>query len=133
MYGSEATSNVRQVPSQSPIFPHSCPIKEFCENKWSEPRTKEGWIAFLQTTSDVEIMWLTPWMPHVLLLYRCRDKPWVQLSGLGGAVNYAPLMVVRQFGGKQFVLTTGGLAQLEFSYDDSIASKEIDRIVKSWK
>ena len=42
-------------------------------------------------------------------------------------------MVVRQFGGKQFVLATERLAQLEFSYDDSIASKEIDRIVKSWK
>ena len=42
-------------------------------------------------------------------------------------------MVVRQFEEKQFVLAIGGLAQLEFSYDDSIASKEIDRIVKSWK
>ena len=50
-----------------------------------------------------------------------------------GGVSYAPLMVVRQFGGKQFVPATGGLAQLEFSYDDSMASKEIDRIVKSWK
>ena len=42
-------------------------------------------------------------------------------------------MVVRQFGGKQFVPAIGGLAQLEFSYNDSIALKEIDRIVESWK
>ena len=48
-----------------------------------------------------------------------------------GAVSYAPLMVVRQFGGRQFVPATEGLGQLEFSYEDSIASKEIDRIVKS--
>ena len=38
-----------------------------------------------------------------------------------------------QLGGKQFVPATGGLAQLEFSYDDSIASKKIERVVKSWK
>ena len=50
-----------------------------------------------------------------------------------GAVSYAPLMVVRQFGGKQFIPATAGLTQLEFSYDDPMASKEIDRIVKSWK
>ena len=50
-----------------------------------------------------------------------------------GVVNYAPLMMVRQLGGRQFISATRGLAQLEFSYDDSMASKEIDRIVKSWK
>ena len=50
-----------------------------------------------------------------------------------GAVNYAPLMVVRQLGGRQFIPATAGLTQLEFSYDDSMAPKEIDRIVKSWK
>ena len=81
----------------------------------------------------MEIVWLTPWMPHVFLLYGCGDKPWVQLLGLWGVVSYAPLMVVRQLGGKQFVPATAGLTQLEFSYDDPMASKEIDRIVKSWK
>ena len=114
-------------------FPHTWPIKEFCESEWTGPKTKEGWIAFLQTVSDTEIIWLAPWMPYVPLLYRCGDKPWVQLPGLWGAVSYAPLMVVRQLGGKQFIPATAGLTQLEFSYDDPIASKEIDRIVKSWK
>ena len=40
-------------------------------------------------------------------------------------------MVVRQLGGRQFIPATVGLTQLEFSYDDPMASKEIDRIVKS--
>ena len=70
-------------------------------------------------------------MPYVPLLYRCEDKPWVQLPRLWGAVSYAPLMVVRQLGERQFIPATTGLAQLEFSYDDPMASKEIDRIVKS--
>ena len=55
------------------------------------------------------------------------------VAGLWGAVSYAPLMVVRQLRGKQFIPATTGLTQLEFSYDDPMASKEIDRIVKSWK
>ena len=36
-------------------------------------------------------------------------------------------------GKRQFIPATSGLTQLEFSYDDPMASKEIDRIVKSWK
>ena len=47
-----------------------------------------------------------------------------------GVVSYAPLMVVRQLERRQFILATAGLAQLEFSYDDSMASKKIDQIVK---
>ena len=44
-------------------LPHSWPVKEFCESEWSGPKTKEGWIAFLQTVSDTEIIWLALWMP----------------------------------------------------------------------
>ena len=55
-------------------LPHNWPIKKFCENEWSGPKTKGGWIAFLQTASDMEIIWLAPWMPYVPLLYRCGDK-----------------------------------------------------------
>ena len=42
-------------------------------------------------------------------------------------------MVVRQLGERLFIPATAGLAQLEFLYDDPMALKEIDRIVKSWK
>ena len=50
-----------------------------------------------------------------------------------GSNQLCTLMVVRQLGGRQFLPATTRLTQLEFSYDDSVASKEIDRIVKSWK
>ena len=36
-------------------LPYSWPVKEFCENEWSGPKTKEGWIAFLQAVSDTKI------------------------------------------------------------------------------
>ena len=82
MYGSEATFDVRKALSQKPIFLTVGRSKNFVRVNGPGPKTKEGWIAFLQTASDMEIIWLAPWMPYVLLLYRCGDKPWVQLPEL---------------------------------------------------
>ena len=54
MYGSEVTFGVRKELSQKHL-PHSWPIKEFYESEWSGPKTKEGWITFLQIASDTEL------------------------------------------------------------------------------
>ena len=96
---------MRKALSQKPISLTVVRSRNFARMNGPDlrPKTKEGWIAFLQTTSDTEIIWLAPWMPYVSLLYRCGDKPWVQLPGLWGAVSYAPLMMVRQLGGRQFI------------------------------
>ncbi|MFQ6647706.1 hypothetical protein Gotur_027089 [Gossypium turneri] len=40
----------------------------------------------------------------------------VPLLGIWGAIGYAPLLVLRQYRSRQFVPTTQGLAQCEFSY-----------------
>ena len=69
-------------------------------------------------------------MPHVPMLYRYGDKLWVPLPGLWGAISYAPLMVARQFIGKQFIPITGGLEQFEFSYENAMSVKDIDQMVK---
>ena len=106
MCGFRVISNIKKVPSRSPIFLIVCRLGIF-DSEWSGPRTKKGWITFLQNISDKQIVWFTPWLPHVPLLYRYGDKLWIPLSGLWGAISYAPLMVVRQFAGKQFIPTTG--------------------------
>ena len=54
------------------------------------------------------------------------------LLGLWGAISYAPLMVARQFAGKQFILATGELEQFEFSYE-IMEAKGIDQVVRLWK
>ncbi|MFQ6666976.1 hypothetical protein Gotur_033152 [Gossypium turneri] len=46
----------------------------------------------------------------------CGDFDWVPLLGIWGATGYAPLLVLRQYRSRQFVPTTQGLAQCEFSY-----------------
>ena len=66
------------------------------------------------------------------MLYCCGDKLWVPLPGLWGAIGYAPLMVARQFVGKQFIPATRELEQLEFSYK-IVEAKKIDQMVKLWK
>ena len=55
------------------------------------------------------------------------------ITRIVGAISYAPLMVLRQFVEKQFIPVTGGLEQLEFSYEDFTAAKEIDQVMKFWK
>ncbi|MFQ6659185.1 hypothetical protein Gotur_028177 [Gossypium turneri] len=37
------------------------------------------------------------------ILYRCGDFDWVPLLGIWGAVDYAPLLVLRQYRSRQFV------------------------------
>ena len=50
------------------------------------------------------------------------------LIGIVGAISYAPLMVARQFAGKQFIPSTRELEQLEFSYE-IVEVKEIDMAI----
>ncbi|KAG8498090.1 hypothetical protein CXB51_006735 [Gossypium anomalum] len=63
---------------------------------------------------DVE--WRAPWTVPGEILYRCGSFDWVPLLGIWGAIGYAPLLVLRQHGLRQFVPVTHGLAQSEFIY-----------------
>ncbi|MFQ6622127.1 hypothetical protein Gotur_002068 [Gossypium turneri] len=49
----------------------------------------------------------------------------VPLLRIWGAVGYAPLLVLKQHRSRQFVPTTQGLAQCEFSYKDDGYKKKI--------
>ncbi|MBA0785763.1 hypothetical protein Gotri_006829 [Gossypium trilobum] len=40
------------------------------------------------------------------ILYRCGNFDWVPLLGIWGAIGYAPLLVLRQYGSRQFVPAT---------------------------
>ncbi|MFQ6660644.1 hypothetical protein Gotur_029081 [Gossypium turneri] len=66
------------------------------------------------------------------ILYRCGNFDWVPLLGIWGAVGYAPLLVLRQFRSRQFVLATQGLAQCEFSYKDYGYKKKIREMSNAW-
>ncbi|XP_017647803.1 uncharacterized protein LOC108487993 [Gossypium arboreum] len=67
-----------------------------------------------------------------LLLAWCGDFDWVPLAGIWGPVGYAPLMVLRQYRSRQFILVTQGLAQCEFPYKDNNYKKRVREISDAW-
>lgn len=64
------------------------------------------------------------------VLYRCGDYPLVPLFFPLGCISYAPAMVRRQIGSKQFIPMTHGLSRLEFS---SGAVERVKEVAKAWK
>ncbi|MFQ6659183.1 hypothetical protein Gotur_028177 [Gossypium turneri] len=46
---------------------------------------------------EEDIDWRAPWLLPDEILYRCGDFDWVPLLGIWGAVDYAPLLVLRQY------------------------------------
>ena len=94
------------------------PIFEFCKKEWPNDQTKEQWVATLLSLDPTHITWKAPWMTLKHMLFGCGNKMWVPLLGLWGVVNYALILVCRQYAVEQFIPATHGLNQLEFAYGD---------------
>ena len=52
------------------------------------------------------------------ILFGCGNKMWVPLLGLWRVVNYALILVCKQYASEQFIPAIYGLSQLEFAYGD---------------
>ena len=57
---------------------------------------------------------------------------WVPLLGLWGVISYAPLLMCRQYASEQFVSTTHGLNQLEFTYGDPGYAAQLAKLSRLW-
>ncbi|KAA3484951.1 golgin subfamily A member 5-like [Gossypium australe] len=66
------------------------------------------------------------------ILYRCGDFDWVPLLEIWGAIGYAPLLVLRQYRSRQFILATQWLAQCEFSCKGDNYKKKVREISNAW-
>ncbi|KAG8480306.1 hypothetical protein CXB51_024751 [Gossypium anomalum] len=64
------------------------------------------------------------------------EKNWIallqNLQSKDGAIGYAPLLVLKQFGLRQFVPVTHGLAQSEFVYRGADYKKKVSEISSAW-
>ncbi|KAE8736046.1 ubiquitin-like-specific protease ESD4-like [Hibiscus syriacus] len=85
------------------------PLKEFLEQEWPKEITKDMWINAFRNLQSDDIVWRAPWQIQREFFYKCGDYNWVMLLGLWGGIGYAPLLVIRQYEGRQFVLVTVGL------------------------
>ncbi|MBA0881683.1 hypothetical protein Goshw_020298, partial [Gossypium schwendimanii] len=86
------------------------PLKELAATPRRDNITEERLTAILQNLIDEDVEWKAPWMVPDESLYRCGDFDWVPLLGIWGVVGYTSLMVLKQFGSRQFVPSTQGLA-----------------------
>ncbi|KAG8493190.1 hypothetical protein CXB51_010609 [Gossypium anomalum] len=93
---------------------------------------EENWIALLQNLQSKDVEWRAPWMILGEILYRCGSFDWVPLLGIWDAIGYAPLLVLRQFGLRQFVPATHGLTQSEFAYRGADYKKRVGKISSAW-
>ena len=57
---------------------------------------------------------------------------WVPLLGLWGVINYAPLLVCRQYASEQFIPATHRLNQLEFAYGDPGYAAQLTKLSTLW-
>ncbi|MBA0701365.1 hypothetical protein Goari_023034 [Gossypium aridum] len=89
-------------------------------------------MAILQNLQEEHVEWRDPWLIPDRILYRCGSFDWVPLLRIWGAIEYAPFLVLRQHSSRQFVPTTHGLAQCEFSYQGDNYKKKVKKISQAW-
>ncbi|MFQ6661643.1 hypothetical protein Gotur_029740, partial [Gossypium turneri] len=95
---------------------HYSLLKEIVATPRRDDISEENWIAILQNLQEEDVEWRAPWLIPNRILYHCGSFDWVPFLGIWGAIGSVPLLVLRQYGSRQFVPATHGLAQCEFSY-----------------
>ncbi|XWS30667.1 hypothetical protein CRYUN_Cryun23aG0005500 [Craigia yunnanensis] len=82
------------------------PLKDFEKKEWPIHQLRERWVAALLKLDFDNVTWKAPWFSRKSALYGYGDKLWVPLIGLWGVINYTPLLVLRQYGSEQFILSS---------------------------
>ncbi|KAK5810845.1 hypothetical protein PVK06_026162 [Gossypium arboreum] len=115
------------------FFEDYSPLKDIVASTRRVDVPEENWIALLQNLQSKDVEWRAPWMMPGEVLYRCGSFDWVPLLGIWGAISYAPLLVLRQHGLRQFVPATQGLAQSEFVYRGADYKRKVSEVSSAWK
>ncbi|MFQ6657251.1 hypothetical protein Gotur_027007 [Gossypium turneri] len=89
-------------------------------------------MAILQNLQEEDVEWRALWLILDIIFYRYGNFDWVPLLGIWGAVGHAPLLILRQYGSRQFMPATHGLAQCEFSYRGYNYKKKVKEISQAW-
>ncbi|KAE8701519.1 putative Suppressor of protein silencing 3 [Hibiscus syriacus] len=109
------------------------PLKEFLEQEWPKEIKKDMWINAFRNLQSNDIVWRAPWQIQREFFYKCGDYNWIMLLGLWGGIGYAPLLVIRQYEGRQFVPVTAGLQSSEFAFHSKNYKRNIMEAVTAWK
>ncbi|KAG8482679.1 hypothetical protein CXB51_024441 [Gossypium anomalum] len=110
------------------FFEDYLPLKDIVTSSRRVDVPEENWMALLQNLQSKDVEWRAPWMIPGEILYRCCSFDWVPLLGIWGAIGYTPLLVLRQFGLRQFVPATHRLTQSEFAYRGVDYKKRVEYV-----
>ncbi|KAG8489998.1 hypothetical protein CXB51_015374 [Gossypium anomalum] len=108
-------------------------LKEEVATQRREDISEEKWMDILQNLKEGDIEWKAYWLVPDEIMYRCGNFDWVPLLGIWGATGYTPLIALRQYKSRQFVPTTYGLAQSEFSFKGAHYKKRVRELSDAWK
>ncbi|KAL1153096.1 hypothetical protein V6Z11_A09G152700 [Gossypium hirsutum] len=114
------------------FFENYSPVKDIVASSRKVDVPEENLIALLRNLQLEDVEWRAPWMVPGEILYQCGSFDWVPLLGIWGAIGYAPLLVLRQYGLRQFVPVTQGLAQSEFVYRGADYKKKVSEVSSTW-
>ncbi|KAE8694017.1 hypothetical protein F3Y22_tig00110788pilonHSYRG00276 [Hibiscus syriacus] len=123
----------RKVNPVSTVLAETFRALSSCRRAESSRFTGKDWVSLFRNLQEHDIVWRVPWLAFVDVLYKCGDSDWVTLLGLWGGVGYAPLMVLRQFGARQFIPATSGLKASEFVYCGDHYKKTACAMSEAWK
>ncbi|XP_040937945.1 uncharacterized protein [Gossypium hirsutum] len=111
----------------------SCRKTEEAAIQRREDISEEKWMDILQNLKEGDIEWRAYWMVSDEIMYRCGNFNWVPLLRIWGATGHTPLLALRQYKSRQFVPTTYGLAQSEFSFKGAHYKKRVRELSDAWK
>ncbi|KAL1126793.1 hypothetical protein V6Z11_A13G135300 [Gossypium hirsutum] len=114
------------------FFENYSPLKDIVASSRKMDVLEVNWMALLQNLQSDDVEWRAPWMVPGEILYRCGSFDRVPLLGIWGAIGYAPLLVLRQHGLRQFVPATHGLAQSEFVYRRADYKRKVSEVSSAW-
>ncbi|KAG8474361.1 hypothetical protein CXB51_033654 [Gossypium anomalum] len=114
------------------FFENYSPLKDVIASSRKVDVLEENWIALLRNLQSKDVEWRAPWMVPGEILYRCGSFDWVPLLGIWGAIGYAPFLVLRQHGLRQFVPATHGLVQSEFVYRRADYKRKVSEVSSAW-
>ncbi|KAK5818398.1 hypothetical protein PVK06_023335 [Gossypium arboreum] len=109
------------------------PLKAEAAIQRREDISEEKWMGILQNLKEGDIEWRAYWMVSDEIMYRCGNFNWVPLLGIWEATGYTLLLALRQYKSRQFVPTTYGLAQSEFSFKGAHYKKKVRELSDAWK
>ncbi|KAE8654176.1 E3 ubiquitin protein ligase upl2, putative isoform 2 [Hibiscus syriacus] len=109
------------------------PLKDFLSKEWPGGFTEEKWMVIFKDIRDGDILWRASWNTSSDILYRCGERDWVPLPGIWGSVGYAPLLVSRQYGSRQFIPATWDLVGSDFAFKGDQYKGKVKGVAEAWK